>query len=103
MNWLAHTFLSEPNVQFQLGNLLADLVRGPQREQMGADFRRGADCHKIIDAFTDSHPLVRRSRAQVPARTRYTGDSRGFNPRRSWKASVTFATLSTMLSLEIAS
>jgi acyl carrier protein phosphodiesterase len=70
MNWLAHTFLSEPNVQFQLGNLLADLVRGPERESMSADFRRGADCHKIIDAFTDSHPLVRRSRAQVPAEYR---------------------------------
>jgi acyl carrier protein phosphodiesterase len=70
MNWLAHTFLSEPNVQFQLGNLLADLVRGPEREPMSADFRRGADCHKIIDAFTDSHPLVRRSRGQVPSEYR---------------------------------
>ena len=27
MNWLAHTLLSEPNIDFQLGNLLADLVR----------------------------------------------------------------------------
>ncbi|HKE95183.1 MAG TPA: ACP phosphodiesterase [Povalibacter sp.] len=65
MNWLAHTFLSEPGVEFRLGNLLADLVRGDDRAAMSEEFRRGADCHKAIDAFTDSHPLVRRSRARV--------------------------------------
>ena len=66
MNWLAHTFLSEPQTQFQLGNLLADLVRGGDRARMSAEFRRGADCHKAIDAFTDSHPLVRQSRQRIP-------------------------------------
>ena len=39
MNWLAHVFLSEPNAQFQLGNLLADVVRGPQRDAMSAELR----------------------------------------------------------------
>lgn len=67
MNWLAHTLLSEPNIDFQLGNLLADLVRGPDRAAMSADFIRGAACHKAIDAFTDSHPVVHRSRARVGA------------------------------------
>ena len=66
MNWLAHTFLSAPDTQFQLGNLLADLVRGADRARMPAEFRRGADCHKIIDAFTDSHPLVKQSRHRLP-------------------------------------
>ena len=70
MNWLAHTFLSEPNIDFQLGNLLADLVRGADRENMSAEFLRGAACHKAIDAFTDSHPVVRRSRSRVPAEYR---------------------------------
>ena len=65
MNWLAHVFLSEPSVEFQLGNLLADVVRGPQREAMSAEFVRGTACHKAIDAFTDAHPIVRRSRARV--------------------------------------
>ena len=65
MNWLAHVFLSEPNTGFQLGNLLADVVRGPQREGMSAEFIRGAVCHKAIDAFTDAHPVVKRSRARV--------------------------------------
>ena len=65
MNWLAHVFLSEPNVEFQLGNLLADVVRGPQRAAMSTDFVRGTACHKAIDAFTDAHPVVRRSRAHI--------------------------------------
>lgn len=65
MNWLAHVFLSEPNTQFQLGNLLADVVRGPERASMSADFVRGAACHKAIDAFTDAHAIVRRSRSRI--------------------------------------
>src|SRR5262245_5547008 len=65
VNWLAHVFLSEPNVEFQLGNLLADVIRGPQRTAMSAEFVRGAACHKAIDAFTDAHPVVKRSRSRV--------------------------------------
>jgi acyl carrier protein phosphodiesterase len=65
VNWLAHVFLSEPNVEFQLGNLLADVVRGPQRDATSVNFRRGAACHKAIDAFTDAHPIVKRSRARI--------------------------------------
>jgi len=65
MNWLAHVFLSPPAVDFQLGNLLADLVRGQERIGMSELFLRGAACHKAIDRYTDAHPLVRRSRARI--------------------------------------
>src|SRR3954465_13490702 len=65
MNWLPHAFLSESSVEFQLGNLLADVVRGPRRETMSTEFVRGAVCHKAIDAFTDAHPVVKRSRARI--------------------------------------
>lgn len=70
LNWLAHVFLSEPDVDFQLGNLLADVVRGPQREAMSPTFVRGAVCHKAIDAFTDAHPVVKRSRARIASEHR---------------------------------
>jgi acyl carrier protein phosphodiesterase len=70
MNWLAHVLLSEPTTQFRLGNLLADLVRGADRDVMSVEFRRGAACHKAIDAFTDSHPEVHRSRARIEPRLR---------------------------------
>lgn len=65
MNWLAHVFLSEPNIEFRLGNLLSDIVRGEARAAVSAEFLRGAQRHHAIDAFTDSHPVVRRSRARI--------------------------------------
>ena len=65
MNWLAHVFLSEPAVEFRLGNLLADIVKGQEREGMSADFLRGIQRHQAIDSFTDRHPVVRRSRSRV--------------------------------------
>jgi len=70
MNWLPHVFLSESSVEFQLGNLLADVVRGPRREAMSADFVRGAVCHKAIDSFTDAHSIVKRSRARISSEHR---------------------------------
>ena len=70
MNWLAHVFLSEPDVEFRLGNLLADVVKGPARIGMSPGFLRGVQRHKAIDAFTDSHPLVRRSRARIGSEQR---------------------------------
>ena len=74
MNWLAHVFLSEPDVEFRLGNLLADIVRGEQLRRMSVRFQRGAQKHKQIDAFTDSHPLVKRSRSRVsPEFRRFSG------------------------------
>jgi acyl carrier protein phosphodiesterase len=74
LNWLAHVFLSEPEVEFRLGNLLADVVKGAQRESMPVNFLRGVACHHTIDVFTDSHPVVRRSRARIsPERRRFSG------------------------------
>jgi acyl carrier protein phosphodiesterase len=70
MNWLAHVLLSPPTAEFRLGNLLADLVRGEERARMPAEFLRGVACHKAIDAFTDSHPVVRQSRARIHGRHR---------------------------------
>src|SRR5688572_5506167 len=65
MNWLAHVFLSEDDVEFRLGNLLADLIKGRQREGMSEAFLRGARCHQRIDGFTDYHPIVHRSHGRI--------------------------------------
>jgi acyl carrier protein phosphodiesterase len=65
MNWLAHLFLSEPNAAFRIGNLLPDLARPSALAGLSAEFMRGIHQHRRIDAFTDSHPIVRRSIARV--------------------------------------
>lgn len=66
MNWLAHAFLSGPDPEARLGNVLADVIRGPEPCTASAALRRGIEWHHAIDAFTDAHPVVARSRDRVP-------------------------------------
>jgi acyl carrier protein phosphodiesterase len=67
VNWLAHLLLSEPSSAFRLGNLLPDLLNAAELADMPAAFQRGIECHRRIDAFTDTHAVVRRSVQRVPA------------------------------------
>ncbi len=74
MNWLAHLLLSEPTSAFRIGNLLPDMLAPAELARLPAEFQRGASCHRRIDAFTDSHPVVRRSRNRIsPAFRRFAG------------------------------
>jgi acyl carrier protein phosphodiesterase len=61
MNWLAHCLLSEPSAEFRIGNLLPDLVGREELKQLPSIYTAGIECHRRIDQFTDSHPVVRRS------------------------------------------
>ncbi|WP_395734591.1 hypothetical protein [Prosthecobacter sp.] len=60
MNWLAHLYLSEPEVEFRVGNLLPDWVGPWEMVGLAEGFQRGIARHRRIDAFTDAHPVVRR-------------------------------------------
>lgn len=61
MNWLAHALLSEQTTAFRLGNLLPDFLSAAELARLDAVFQAGIRCHRLIDAFTDQHPVVRRS------------------------------------------
>jgi acyl carrier protein phosphodiesterase len=61
MNWLAHLYLSEPHPAARIGNLLPDLLPPASLAALPAIFQQGITQHRRIDAFTDSHPIVRRS------------------------------------------
>jgi acyl carrier protein phosphodiesterase len=65
VNWLAHALLSDDSVEFRLGNVLADLVKGRERKTMSDEFLRGVKHHQKIDAFTDTHPIVCQSRKRI--------------------------------------
>jgi acyl carrier protein phosphodiesterase len=65
MNWLSHVFLSENDIEYKLGNLLTDGLKGKAWDRAGEKFYRGIDTHKKIDAFTDSHAIVARSKARL--------------------------------------
>lgn len=64
MNWLAHLYLSEDDIHFQLGNILADPLKGKTWEGAPEKLIRGMAVHGKIDAFTDSHEVVKRSKAR---------------------------------------
>lgn len=61
MNWLAHALLSENTPVFRLGNLLPDFLSAPELGGLDPMFQPGMARHRQIDAFTDQHPVVRRS------------------------------------------
>jgi len=63
MNWLAHVFLSPKSIECQLGNLLADSVKGKCWEQAAEPICNGIRLHMQIDTFTDEHSEVRASKA----------------------------------------
>lgn len=74
MNWLAHLYLSEPTSAFRLGNLLPDLVPTSVLAGLSPEFQAGIQCHRRIDAFTDEHPIFRRSIRRIkPPFQRYGG------------------------------
>jgi acyl carrier protein phosphodiesterase len=74
MNWLAHAFLSKPNIAFRVGNILPDLVSITELKKFPPPIQDGIRCHKAIDIFTDSHPIVKHSINRLPAHyKRYGG------------------------------
>jgi len=65
MNWIAHIFLSEYNIDFQIGNYLADPLKGKVWEDANANFINGMKIHKIIDSYTDKNLLFKRSKQRI--------------------------------------
>ena len=73
MNWLAHVFLSQHDIEYQLGNLLTDPLKGKGWEGASPLIYQGIETHKLIDSFTDSHPMVSKSKASLTKRGHLKG------------------------------
>lgn len=73
MNLLAHAFLSGSETEVCLGNVLADFVKGRDRHSMSPTFLEGVRQHQAIDAFTDWHPVVSRSKTRIKGYGHLTG------------------------------
>ena len=61
MNHLAHFLLSASDPALLVGGFLGDFVKGRLNGQYPHDIENGIKLHRAIDAFTDRHPIVRRS------------------------------------------
>ena len=62
MNYLAHAFLSKDNERLLIGNFIADHLRGNNFTGLDQGVIEGVLMHRRIDAFSDSHPLFRKSK-----------------------------------------
>ena len=69
MNYLVHFLLAGDDDELRLGNLLGDFVKGRVRrfDHQGVTerLRAGIQMHRAIDAFSDRHPAVHRSKRIV--------------------------------------
>jgi acyl carrier protein phosphodiesterase len=66
MNYLVHFLLAGDDDELRLGNLLGDFVKGRvenfAHHGLTERLRTGIQMHRTIDAFSDRHPAVRRSK-----------------------------------------
>jgi acyl carrier protein phosphodiesterase len=65
MNFLAHLHLADPDPGLMLGGIVADFARNPEIAALPADVQAGVRLHRLIDSFTDSHPVVRGSVGRI--------------------------------------
>lgn len=70
MNYLAHALLAGGRPASLAGAMLGDFAAGLEWEALPAAVRAAIRHHREVDAFTDSHPLPRRSRARIAPRFR---------------------------------
>ncbi len=68
MNWLAHIVLSRRDAAFQLGNVLADPLRGRAWPGAPSALIDGMSMHQAIDKFTDAHPQIAVSKSRLGTR-----------------------------------
>lgn len=65
MNFLAHLFLSGNDEEIMVGNILADRMRGRRADEFSPNIQKGIQLHRIIDDFTDRHPMVEKSKQRL--------------------------------------
>ncbi|MES2630219.1 MAG: ACP phosphodiesterase [Bacteroidota bacterium] len=74
MNYLAHAYLSGNDTGLLVGNFIADGVRGNKIAHFPEEVRRGIKLHRLIDSFTDEHPVNAEMRSMFyPTAGKYAG------------------------------
>lgn len=69
MNFLAHAYLSFNDPGVLTGNMISDFVKGKKQFNYPPEIQRGIMLHRLIDTFTDEHPIT--SAAKEPFRPAY--------------------------------
>lgn len=59
MNYLAHMYLSCSDEDLIIGNMLVDMMNIKRLRELPEQYHKGFELHRLIDSFTDEHPMVR--------------------------------------------
>jgi acyl carrier protein phosphodiesterase len=62
LNYLAHAFLSFGHPEITVGNLISDFVKGKKRYDYPLLIQHGIGLHRLIDRFTDDHPVTQQAK-----------------------------------------
>ena len=62
MNFLAHAYLSFNDPELLTGNMIADAIKTKKPTDFPEMIKKGIMLHKSIDAYTDQHILVKKTR-----------------------------------------
>ncbi|MGS2741886.1 acyl carrier protein phosphodiesterase [Sinomicrobium sp. M5D2P17] len=74
MNFLAHIYLSGEDEYIQIGNFIADGIKGKKYLAFPERIQQGILLHREIDYYTDHHPIVRQSTKRLHANySHYSG------------------------------
>ena len=65
MNWLAHVFLSEQSIDFQVGNFIADPLKAKPWECASLEISKGMKTHILIDSYSDKHNAFKKSKKRL--------------------------------------
>lgn len=71
MNFLAHLYLSKENKNILIGNFIADAVKGSDYKKYPEEIEAGILLHREIDHFTDTHPIVKKSKRRLNLQYRH--------------------------------
>ena len=71
MNFLAHLLLSGNDEHVMVGNFIGDFVKGSQIKNYHSNIQYGIRLHRSIDQFTDTHPVVTKSKKRLRAKFRH--------------------------------
>jgi len=62
MNFLAHAYLSFNRKEIIVGNIISDFVKGKAQYTYPEEIQKGIRLHRLIDNYTDTHPLIREAK-----------------------------------------
>lgn len=74
MNFLSHLYLAGNSEGLIVGNFIADSVKGSDYKKFNVEIQKGILLHRAIDSYTDSHPVVEKSKERLRAKyKKYSG------------------------------